>query len=337
MRARLKAFAPKGLRSLLPGNLAFCRPGLWLAGVLVAHLVGVPCQAVTISEIVTFDSSLSDTGNASLHNGPLPPPYDGNRATNGLVWVEDLAQLLGVSVPTPSELGGSNYAWGGAGAGSDFPHVGWQINQYLAGHSPRTTDLFVLSGGQNDLYDGADPIVVADQMVDHVAKLASAGAANILVNNLIPMGRTPLMSEFSPEVADLLNYLASTFNAELASQLGVLSQTMNVNIVILDWYSLANSIIDDPTASGLTNATDAAFDGVTVVPNPDEYLFWDGIHPSARGHELLAQAAYDAVQQSIGAHTWVVPEPSSACCAGLGTVGLLVVGYRRRTARRRLF
>jgi phospholipase/lecithinase/hemolysin len=45
----------------------------------------------------------------------------------------------------------------------------------------------------------------------------------------------------------------------------------------------------------------------TICSNPDEHLFWDSIHPTARGHEILAEAALA-----------VVPEPNTALLVGMG-------------------
>ena len=57
----------------------------------------------------------------------------------------------------------------------------------------------------------------------------------------------------------------------------------------------------------------------TVCANPDEYLFWDGVHPTARTHEILAREMKRAL----------IAEPGTLVLLGLG---LLVIGlvHRRR-------
>jgi phospholipase/lecithinase/hemolysin len=55
-----------------------------------------------------------------------------------------------------------------------------------------------------------------------------------------------------------------------------------------------HDIVADPTAFGLTNATTACITpGVPpfACTNPDEYLFWDGIHPTTAAHAIIAQEA----------------------------------------------
>src|SRR4051794_6489859 len=71
-------------------------------------------RAGGITGIVSFGDSLTDTGNLYAATGQPPAPYDMGRFSNGPLWVEYLANQLGVAAPTASLLGGSNYAWAGA-------------------------------------------------------------------------------------------------------------------------------------------------------------------------------------------------------------------------------
>ena len=76
------------------------------------------------SGVYVFGDSLSDAGNislATLGNLPVGGIYSGGRFSNGSVWVQDLAQNLGLPAPKPSLAGGTDYAYDrGAGEpGSD--------------------------------------------------------------------------------------------------------------------------------------------------------------------------------------------------------------------------
>jgi outer membrane lipase/esterase len=67
-----------------------------------------------------------------------------------------------------------------------------------------------------------------------------------------------------------------------------------IEIVKLDVFQVLHEITNDPTAFGLSVVNSAC-----VMPNtppfecknPDEYLFWDGIHPTRAVHTIVAQQA----------------------------------------------
>ena len=77
-------------------------------------------RAGTIDTIYAFGDSLSDVGNiyayTSVNTPPAYPaaPYVNGQFSNGNVWVQDLARSLGLAPLTPSLLGGTDYAVGGA-------------------------------------------------------------------------------------------------------------------------------------------------------------------------------------------------------------------------------
>ena len=69
-----------------------------------------------------------------------------------------------------------------------------------------------------------------------------------------------------------------------------------------------------PAAYGFVNATDAC--GALATCDPQKYFFWDGIHPTSAGHDLLARTLLAAV-----------PEPGSWLMLA---AGLLLVALRAR-------
>jgi phospholipase/lecithinase/hemolysin len=94
--------------------------GKRLATLLVGLLLLLPgvTLAAIYSSLYVFGDSLLDSGNAHLITGvyPVSPPYD-MRFSNGPVASEVLAQDLGLTA-LPSQVGGTNYATGGATSGS---------------------------------------------------------------------------------------------------------------------------------------------------------------------------------------------------------------------------
>jgi phospholipase/lecithinase/hemolysin len=292
--------------------------------VLVCALVGATVGA-TSADIVVFGDSLSDTGNIySAIRYPGSPYYQG-RFSNGPVWVEHLAAGLGLPAPTYSRSGGENYAYGGAKTGSGYvyfivPNLGTQISQYLANNAGQAAadGLFVVWGGGNDLVGNPqiDVSVPVANLANHITTLAAAGAEEFLVPNLPPLGQTPGYYGSASETA--MDNLTVAFNDELGAELDVLETTLDVTIHRLDVFAMFESVLADPAAFGFTNVTDQALNGGSPVPNPDEYLFWDDIHPTAAGHAWLGQLAVQAV-----------PEPSAIVLLAVAAATLTLRLARR--------
>ena len=116
----------------------------------VSVLSSATTDGKDLSDLVIFGDSLSDTGNfLTRHSLPATPPYAEGCFSDGLIWVEHLADYLMVSRPLPSEGNGLNYAWGGATTGSRSPAlpvatVDEQVSEYLAVKSPESGQLFIL-------------------------------------------------------------------------------------------------------------------------------------------------------------------------------------------------
>jgi phospholipase/lecithinase/hemolysin len=316
------------IRVCLPAPITLSRFCFPLAFLLLA--LAAPASAGPYTDLVVFGDSLSDVGNVWIITGeslPAPPYYNG-RFSNGPVWVEKLAEMLELPPPTPSLLGGNASAWGGAETGGGFshqgpPNLGLQVDAYLSVTDEQAdpTALYVVWAGANDFLAGLeatpqtlDPTGWADNVADVVDTLHEAGAAAFLMPNLPPLGSTPRLRDHQA----ILDPAVRAFNDRLALRLRALENSHpDLEVETLDVYRLFHDVITDPASYGLENVTDAAM--TTDGADPDKYLFWDDLHPTAAAHALLAHA---------------VPEPSTLGGLFSGAAAVLLV-YRRRRRRAR--
>ena len=161
--------------------------------------------------------------------------------------------------------------------------------------------------GSNDIRDafvafqsGGFPAALAilqkavDSIELNTQVLHQAGARSFLVWLPPNVGLTPAIGTLGPGAAQLAMFLTQTFNGLLSGKLTTLSALPGISIAPLNTYALLNNIVANPQAYGLTNTSQACvtpFDAPFFCQIPDEYLFWDGIHPTRAAHTIVAQTA----------------------------------------------
>ena len=286
---------------------------------------------------VTLQSDI--TGNSFIPTYPYATSY---QYTNGNVWAYQFATLLGlpsaVAGPVLGGLGANNYASAGAATGplnnpGPVPSLLTQTGSFVAslGSAPAPANaLYVVAGGGNNaraamtaIAGGADPaatiVATAGQFAADVGSivdtLQAKGAQNIVVWDAPNLGLSPAITANGPTAVSLATTLTYSMNAALAARLA--SET---DVRTFDFFDLITSVNANPAAYGLTNVSDAG----GAIPGADlsTYLCWDGIHPTAAGHAILAQSMYSAV----------VPEPSTyaMALAGLACGGFSIWRRRKR-------
>jgi outer membrane lipase/esterase len=308
----------------------------WLTAMSVGMLLGAagPAHALVFKSLIIFGDSLGDSGNnafvfdrivaPSLPPGtlrtqtPIPSqafiptfPYTSNRYSNGPVWVEQLADLLGMSA-LASNLGGTNFAFAGARTGplgSSFPFsLLDQVAGFLAppGNNAPVDALYIIMGGGNDLRDilenGADPNVVIPTYVNNIrqilTRLHSEGAENFLLVNVPDVGKTPAVRSQGLGASTLASFLASQMNDALHFMLSMLPLDLLDQLVELDSFALVSDIFTNPGNYGLIDAQSAC--AFACIAGPDGTFFWDGIHPTTAGHRVLALAALQLIPEPPG-------------------------------------
>ena len=298
---------------------------VFLVGMLISSLTHA-----AFTQVISFGDSLSDTGNVfAATTGTNPPaPYFNGRFSNGQVWNEALAISLGLTAPTPSLAGGTNFAWGGARTNSapSVPSTATQVDSYITatGGAADPGALYTIWTGGNDIKDVAtgaatpgDLAADANNVATLVNNLKTAGAQSILVLNVPNIGNAPL-SAADPAGGTALSNL---FNSTLATALAGIN-----GVELVDVFTASNNIDADPAAFGLTNVTDKCFEisVPSICADPSKYLFWDELHPTTAGHALIADAA---LQQAMS--LMAVPLPAALPLLISGLFGMGFFGRKR--------
>lgn len=270
-------------------------------------------QAQTYNRLVVFGDSLSDNGNLYLATGgstPASPPYGQGRFSDGPVFTEllgfDAANFMG------PVTGSINMAFGGARTDSQSMPLGMrlQLQQYLArGGTFGPGDLVSVLGGANNIFQGlpmagasASPTAAIAPVAQAAAQdvnflvnsIAQAGAGTILVTNLPKLSLTPQFR--TTPAAPLADYAVTTFNTALLAGLNTTAAAQpGTNIIMVDLFKINDTLAANPGAFGVSNATQPCFNQVTLslCSNPGEYFYFDGVHPTARGHAVIAALAND--------------------------------------------
>jgi len=275
-------------------------------------------------EVTVFGDSLSDPGNVFALTGTVshtpyavipsaPYTVGGLHFSNGKTWIEQRpagdvnAQSSGPAYQVSGVF--TNYAVGGARArpasgGLLQADLTVQVQNYLAdfGGAARPGATHVIFIGGNDIRDalqaggGAASLAILGAAVNAVATniqtLYFAGARRFVVVNGPDVGLVPAVRLFGPAAQAAATALSAGYNAGLAAAVTALSGLPGIDIVSVDLFGFLDDIVANPGQYGLTNVTDMCITpgvkGDAKCSNPNDYLFWDGIHPTSAGHALLA-------------------------------------------------
>lgn len=278
----------------------------------------------TFSRIIIFGDSMSDNGNLYQRSVelslifpispilPASPPYHDGRFTNGKVWVEHLSEKL--NIPQGSLL---NYAYAGASVKKDYmpiPNLDKQVKKYLNWN--RVGDpyaLYVVWMGANDIMRGDDRAEyeliknISGGIEDNIRKLIDHGARHILSPGLPDLSVTPDtigkdINNGNKEYSERLTRIVTRYNVIHKEMLARLSNEFpEVNFMTFDVYKFLKDAHDHADVFGFTeiykrcNPNSYWEDELETCETPKEYVFWDGIHPTAQAHKILSRLLFDVI------------------------------------------
>jgi len=301
--------------------------GAWLAGLVLG--VAAQAGAAEFDRLFVFGDSLSDTGRVdelTLGREPGPLYYDG-RFSNGPLWVEGLAPLVGAPYRQ-----GLNFAYAGAETSGisqvGVPGVLGQIGQFVLNRpAGRSGGLYAVWAGGNDylrqVQAGTDLAPVVERTVANleraVSRLARLGGRTFVLPNLPDLGDVPDVR--GSERAAALTAATDAHNARLARAAESLARQLGVKIVVADVNALFRQVRAEPGQYGFINTREPCLrDGTptgacATQAAADASVFWDELHPTAAAHRLIAEfvngtlmalndaAETVAVQSQLALHT----------------------------------
>jgi outer membrane lipase/esterase len=170
-------------------------------------------------------------------------------------------------------------------------------------------------------------INAAQATANAIQTLITLGAKNILVLGMPDIGLTP--AGLSSGGGSLLTAGSLAYNSEFDSRLrAIAASAPDVTITRIDAAALIARIQVDFKALGFANATSGL-----ILPasaggggDPSGYAFFDGIHPSAKTHQLLANVVIEALN----------PEPVVGFAGAEATASLALQGLTAGAINTRL-
>jgi outer membrane lipase/esterase len=306
----------------MTGKLGFV---LLAAGFIVFLTIGTGLAEHPKNEVIVIGDSLSDPGNLYSLTGellPPSPPY-AQRYSNGPVWTEYFSVDMGIPVDSRAYGGALSGVFQIGTPVSNFNSVQYPVfglpgvseeidallEEYPQGLNPKA--LYVVWAGANDFFLGLTLMQMQNNdaeilngvltqtitnITGSVCRLSAAGAKHFAVGNLPDIGLTPFAKEMGPESQALFSFVIASFNESLEQALTDLPSGCAKTMVILDSYQILHDIADDPEFFGLDNVEEACLTqpegpgaAYSTCDKPDEYLFWDSVHPTTAGQEILAE------------------------------------------------
>ena len=283
-------------------------------------------------KLVVFGDSLSDDGNLFALTAltalvppqqPAPPygeTFDGTnryfpgRFTDGEIWVDYFPSVAHHFPPLiayfqdPLSPNGTDFAIGGAISADllqpdpkGFPA---EIPTYLtaSGGTIPANNLYLIWIGTDDFAAGINPNATVQNILNGIAQLQQAGAKTVIVVNVPDISLTPDVRSLGSAIVQEAKEFVLDVDVLLATELPLFALTHRITIDLVDVNGIFLPLVFDPHKFGFTNTVGAAFNPTTgaIVPDPNDYLFWDGFHPTTNAHHVAAEYFNSVIRFRFG-------------------------------------
>ena len=228
----------------------------------------------------------------------------------------------------PGATGGTDFAIGGSVTGptnfnTSAEEAVTDLQSQIANFqreipTPATGALYTVWSGSNDLLNllgsstfasqspatsEAEVAQSAQNEVNAVISLVQLGAKSILVGDVPNLGLIPAITSEGSAAEQTATLYAQYFNTQLTSDIQTAaSQLAGATVTLLDDFGLltgttTGTAVAGPNGNTITDITDPAYTGSytadngTLASNADNYLYFDELHPTATGHQAIADLA----------------------------------------------
>jgi phospholipase/lecithinase/hemolysin len=289
----------------------------FIIGVLLLGLVVLPTKGAYTSLYIFGDGISTTTNNPSAGQY-----YYGLRRSNGRVWVEVLAQRLGLGANSITNVNWSNSTNNWSYYGQYSPNLVVNLNSFKR-PTDAATALFVVwvnnadfVGDMGNIYPTYGTSItqwtnaINQSLSNHwqiITNLYYAkGARTFIMPNAVDITEIPQYDSYPANTKSFIRNRVIDFNTAFSTNIVNRARTSLPGITIYepDFFALLDNILTNATTYGLTNvlsggvsidAVENLLQSASINGPGTNYIFWDTVDPTAKLHEIMA----DVVQQLI--------------------------------------
>jgi phospholipase/lecithinase/hemolysin len=294
---------------------------LFTVGFLLFGLITFPARA-TFSSIYIFGDGLSTT----TTNQVAGPTYYGLRNSNGRVWVEVLAQQLGLTNNywystngsihvSYTNLSASSTNW--SYSSNNWSYYGQHSSNLVtnlktfAAPADASNALFIVWVNDADFVDDMGKIFPSTNIVtwnnainlsltNHytiLTNLYAKGARTLVMPNAVDITEIPEYDNLSSANKSFIRQRVIGFNTAFATMLSnAMISLPGLKIYEPDVFTLLNNVLTNAALYGLTNVLVGGHSTDVVESDADtslngsgtNWIFWDVSDPTAKFHAVFA-------------------------------------------------